>query len=535
MRLTQKNINRNSLSWILPLTVLLLISLLSSTSSAADYFVWGRVYCASTLTEDQEEPPNPLTGVPPEQIIGDAMFAVTPRNLVEVKIVRASNGSELGNYIVSHDGGYLVSFNTAASGDIEVRFIVEELATNETLLQSDPVVLSPWPASNILFLLVQSLYEVAGDREFAPAPPTGKYTAVFTRVGNIEEVDINDVNGLADDTSAYPDSPFGGTLNIFGAFSKDLYSMSPPVYYRIRIDKYGPPSPPVYMNDALVKTKYTVNFTTGTVDTKSETLGPWTVSGIPNCYLLTPIAVSNNEFWSFPDLVARWNTGSFNDKYKLTFEVVGLTNPADFVPIPDSTDLTLQIDNIAPVAQILPLDPTDYDTPRVYTPGAVPGEDLTSSLLGAFPGNYGGALVDPTCMILNLESPPDKYLAFKLTGYHANGYLRHWRFWFERNDKNNAILIGKRYDGASNSMVDYFTNPADPTGSVATLIHSNQENEHGFQEMYLYVSNGNLAPSSVSAPASCGYRFVIRAATRTTNGYYYLRWDCDQDIHYLQR
>jgi len=553
MRLTQKNVKRNSLPWILPLTFLLLISLLSSTAGAVDYYVWGRVYSASVLTEGEEEPNNPLDDYPDEQIIGDDMFAVTQRNMVKVKVIKADDGSELGNDIVCHDGGYFISFN-APSGGVSVRFIVEELATSNVLLDSDPNELSPWPTPNIRFLLVpESVAEIGDDREFYHLDSLTKHTGIFTRIGKVEVETkvgtttyrligestgpspglVNVPQVVSDDLHIpkYQNAPFGGNLYMFGAFDQPLYGTS--ALYRIKIEDLDTPSV-WYMDDPLVKTKYTVDLSgqTPIVDTERVTLGPKQNPSNPleeNCYEMTDLSTSVGNvhtFWSFPDLLALWRSGGLNGKHKVSLELVNLPPGDSFVHVNEFTDLTVSLDNIAPKAEILPLKNSDYDTPRVYTPGAVPGDDLTGSLLEAatFPANYGG-MEDPTCMILNIESPPDKYLAFKLTGYHANGYLRYWHFWYERNDNDSKTLIGKKYDGITDSMVNY----------PGTLITSGQTNVDGFENMFLYVSNGNLAPSGLSCPASCAYRFVIRAATRTTDGYNYLRWAWDDDIHYLLR
>jgi len=136
--------------------------------------------------------------------------------------------------------------------------------------------------------------------------------------------------------------------------------------------------------------------------------------------------------------------------------------------------------------------------------------------------------VDPTCLILNLEGPTgSKYLAFKLIGYHENGFLRRWYFRYERNDENNETLIGKKYDGTTDSMVDY---------SIGIRISSTQTDVHGFQNKYLYLDTEHLQPPGVTGDlGSCVYRFVIGASTRTTDGYQYLRHVWDQDLHYIQR
>ncbi len=525
-----------------------LLILLAATVplAAADYFVVGRVYSASRLAVGEEPSSNPLSGVPAEQVIGGGLVAAVPRNLVKVRVLAASDGSELASYITRHDGGYLASFSGAAGG-LSVRFVVEELATSKQLLYSEPNALTP--AVSVRFLLVnETPTELSSDREYAGPPPLPAiYTAIFTRVGKIElatEVSgstqhlIDPATGLANVPAAvasdlaipqYEDAPFGGNLYTFGAFSPALYTL-PNVCYKIRI--YPDPSDHStfsYMDDALVKTKYTVNLTAGTVNTDRVTLGPKTVGATTGCYELTPLSSSPSpgvqEFWSFPDLVALWRTGGLNGDYELEFEFFGLSNPADFGLIANFSDMTLMLDNVAPVARILPLQAGDPDPPRLYTPGPAPaGADLTATRLGSYPVDYGGT-ADPTCQIFSLQpAVPAKYLAFKLTASHPGNFLRYWHFRYERNDSNNEIVLGKGYNGATNSMVDL----------PGVRVSSTQTGTGGFTDRFLYLDSSHLEPSGTSL-GGCAYRFVVRAATRTTDGYHYLRYSHDQDLHYVQK
>lgn len=573
MSFTRSNINRNSPMGVISLAVFLLVLLLPATVEAAKYYVQGRVYSALSLAEDQEPPNNPLSDVPPGEIIGEDLFAVVPRNLVEVRVIAESGGSELGSCNVSFKGCYFIPFD--APGGISVRFIVEELATNKILLNSGPVALSedlpgPPPEFNIRYLLVpegvapEGVIEIGDDREYALAEPPFDYTAIFTRVGKIEvetkvgtatyrQIDYPPSTGLVnvDPVVAaqlhipdYQDAPLGGNLYIFGAFSKDLYDFDlihpgHEIYYRILIKDLDTPGS-TYMDAPLFKTKYTVDFNLGTVNTERVQLGPYTKGAYPNCYGLTPIAASNNEFWSFPDLVALWPTGheGLNGNYKITLEAIdydvmtlAAVPLANYGPIDHFTYLTLHLDNIPPVAQILPLhvDDTSNPTPRVYT-SANPGisGDLTDTFEGTWPGDYGGP-PNPICMILDLQptGTDTLYLAFKLTAYHNNGtkgYLRRWYFKYKRNDTGYQTHIGKKYDG-SPPMVD------DPPVQLTSI----ETNEDGFQNKYLYLKSSDLQPGGGTDLGSCAYRFLIGAFTRTTDGYHYLRYAWDEDVHYLQR
>lgn len=537
------------------LTFLVLCTWLPGEVLAADYFVWGRVYSATALAAGETAPTNPLTGVPAEQIVGEDLVAQVPRNLVKVKVTAASDGSELGSYITRHDGGYLVSFTSPVS-DIAVRFVVEELATSKTLFESADLTLATWPTPNIRYLLIEEdLSEIGDGGGVTDLAPVGQYTGIFTRVGKIElatEVGgtttrlISTTTGratvpgpVASDLKIpeYRDSPFGGNLYLFGAFSSYLYTPhlpdNVPLYYTILVEDIDA-STTEYMDDPLVKTKYTVDFTAGTVTTERVLVGPMdgsglpgcTVAGVPVCYQLTPPSLGADVFWSFPDLLALWRTGGLNGNYRLTIGIQGLADPTKFAVIADYTSLRLHLDNVAPVARIDPLQTGEPDTPRVYIPSPPDpaiGGDLMATLLGSFPADYGGT-GDPTCQILSLEGPVgQKYLAFNLTAYHANGFMRYWQFRYRRNDTGYATHIGKVFDGTT--MVDF----------ASPQVTSAETDQHGFQDKFLYMNSGYLQPGGGTDMGSCAYRFQIRATTRTTDGYHYLRHRWDEDIHYLLR
>ena len=517
----------------------LLVLSFALPADAADYFVVGRAYSAATLAPGEGVPTNPLTGVAAEQVIGAGLVATVPRNLVRVRVLSASDGSELASYVTRQDGGYLASFSAPAGGAM-VRFVVEELATSKQLLDSEPNLVTS-PVSVRYLLLDEVPSEIDDGRDFAMAVAPATLTAIFTRVGKIEvatEVGgmtqhlIDPATGLANVPASvasdlaipqYEDSPFGGNLFLFGAFSQALYSI-PGVCYKIRItpDPSGV-MPSAYMDDDLVKTRYTVDFTTGTVDTERVTLGPKMVGGEAGCYEPTPIAAGNDVFWSFPDLVGLWRTGGLNGEFEIELEMFNLPVPADFAAISDFTDITLRLDNAPPVAHIDPLQAGDFDTPRVYTPGPLPpSSDLLPALLGNFPADYGGA-GDPTCSIFSLQPPaPPKFLAFRLTASHANSFLRYWNFLFQRNDGNNAVVLGKRYDGAMNAMVDH----------PGALVVSGESATGGFADRFLYLDSAHLQPNGTPV-SSCAYRFLVQAATRTTDGYHYLRYRQDQDLHHV--
>ena len=563
MKYKQENDKRKRLPGVLRLAlVMVLLSLLvPATLDAAQYYVWGRVYSSAPLPEDEPVPPNPLTGVDASQVIGDDMYAVIPRNLVRVRVIKASDRSELASFITVTQGGYLVSF-TAPGATITVKFMVEELLSGDLMMESEDNVLNQWtlPSAeyNIRYLLVPGgLTDLSDERTFATCP-IGKYTGIFTRVGKIEvatEVEdppgVFDTKHLIDPTTGlvfiytskiatdlaihqYKDSPLGGNLFMFGAFNQMLYYL-PGVRYRIRIERWNGSAFVLhkYMDDELVKTRYTVNLTPPiTVTADRIRLGPDTFLGTPNCYELTPMSIGNT-FWSFPDLLALWRTargGGLNGKYKVSLEIVGLLFPTDFIPVPQYTDLTMTLDNKAPVAKILPLYTGAGDTPMIYTPGPpVTSYDLLPSILGSPPWeDYYGPTANPICSILDFTNPAH-HLAFKLTAYHDNGYMHNWYFKFKRNDTGYTTITGKKYSAGTTpdtgSMVNY---EAVPPMKIACT----QNDVKGFQNMFLYLNPGHI---DLGSPDGCAYRFVIHAMTRATDGYGYLRWRWDEDLHYMRR
>jgi hypothetical protein len=559
MRYKQDNIRKKLLPGIIPLAMILLILLVPTVVEAAQYYVWGRVYSAAPLAEGAEVPPNPLEPLPSgHNIIGDNLVAQVVRNLVKVKVVAAGSGSELGKAIVTYDGGYLVSFTSSTAPKINVKFVVEELATTKILMESEAVALSPWQANNIYYLLVpESLSEIDSGREFATrkcTSGTSKYTGIFTRVGKIEvetEVSGSPVRLIDPGTGLvtvpktvatqlkihrYNKAPLGGNLYMFGAFSQKLYKKKF-IYYQIKItDKSSPlsPQPYHYMNDPLYKTKYTIDLAKLKVKTERIKVGPHTIIDSKftirqNCYMLTPLSTGTGavqEFWSFPDLLALWRTGTRSGKYQLSIEIVN----SDYCEVDNFTNLTVMLDNVRPLARILPLDKDATgtsahlaeDTPLIYTPGpaVLPPYNL-GPMLGT--GTNYAPKADPACSILEFTNPSSQHLAFKLSAYHSTGYMRYWYFAFTRNKpKDYKKVIGKFYNG-TNIMQDY---------SGLKITTCSQTGTEGFQDKYLYLNPGHL--DLVTNPG-CGYRFVIWAATRATDGYNYLYWSHDEDIHYLKK
>lgn len=561
--------------------------------AADDFYVFGRVYSADVFepADGATVPPNALRDVPEDQLLDDAasltndgaapiLVATEPRDLVSVQVVAAADGTPLGHYITRTDGGWLVAFSAPATlnpatgqPSIAVRYVVDDILTGERIFTSNEDHLPAWDPGDLSVRYIPIVGEpvaVGSGGATTGIASAGNVTGIFTRVGKIElatGVDgstvrlIDETDGLATTYRApggskpaipasvaeslaiprYQNAPFGGNLYLFGAFSPELYTLSASpnkVYYRIQVT---PPiaGGPGWLTDALYKTRTVVDFNDGTYAATRVKVGPnagredpsdpptpgCIVAGQEVCYRLTPLSEGPNVFWSYPDLLALWRTATLNGLYTLEIEVQGITGGLGFESFAGVTTLTLQIDNTPVQARIEPVVATDDPaTPRVYTPASGPVPvDLQPAVLGNVPDDYGG-IANPVCAFLNLQPPPDKYLAFKLTAHHPSGYLRHWYFGHRRNDGDFRVHIGKRYDGST--MADF---------ASGLPISSAEASEDGFTERVLYLPSGDLAPAGGSGPASCGYRFVIHAATRTTDGYRYLHRRWDDDIHCLER
>lgn len=568
MRYKGENNKRNMPTGIIPLVmaILLLAFVLPTTLDAEQYYVWGRVFCASPIEEGAEVPPNPLDVITnPDQIVGDNLVAEIPRNLAMVRVIRASNRSELGCFTTTSHGNYFIGFN-APGPNIETRLIVEDLLSGEVLMESEPNILNPWtvPAdeNNVRHLLFDgSLIDISDGRDFYPTA-VGTHTGIFTRIGKIEletkitnptpppatvthrlidtstgRVTVPEEVGAYLAISRYKDAPLGGNLYMFGAFDQALYLLTS-VHYRIRIENLDT-STVTYLSDPLIKTLYTVDLSAipPTVTADRTSLGPFTVGTDENCYKLTPLSTSSgsiHEFWSFPDKLALWRTSEMglNGTYLVTIEVVGLGG--GWVPVPDFTSLKVFLDNEAPTAKILPIGAGDesHPTPRVYIPPSAAetpsGCDLTNTRMGTWSSDYGGT-ANPICSILDLSGAVgDKYLAFKLSAHHDNGdgrgYLLYWRFRYRRNDEGYQTHIGK-YFGSVTSMNDYGT----------VQFTSTETDAKGFLNKYLYLDKRYLEAGVGTTKGGCGYRFIIEAHTRTTDGYHYIRYALDEDIHYVIR
>jgi hypothetical protein len=108
---------------------------------------------------------------------------------------------------------------------------------------------------------------------------------------------VSDEAAAAFHIPKYTDSPLGGYLWLHG-----LFGVSDDVdYYQIVAAPYGT-SATETLTDPLVKHQFTIN-PDGSVTTTRVSMGPQTVGGVPNVYLL-----NRTGYWTFTDLRYIWNT-----------------------------------------------------------------------------------------------------------------------------------------------------------------------------------------------------------------------------------
>jgi len=318
---------------------------------------------------------------------------------------------------------------------------------------------------------------------------------IFTTVGNLPTSEIvqdpcDPSHGLAVvdpcvavalDIPEYLDAPFGSTLRIHGLFG-EMDIAAGVRYYQILLAAWdGPDDPPEPedfspMNSSLSKIQF-LRQPDASVIAQLVNLGPQTIKGVPNLYVLT-----YKDWWSSIDLRILWRTrGYANGKYTMTFRAFR-NHPMfpmaleDYTPYMDENDLdeiTLLVDN----------SPVDVNIHKVmYDPNTSPHWDPVSD----------GEI--PECGIINLQNNTEN-LRLKITAHHSGGYMRHW------------ILDAKYGKNKNAGVIAQATYPG--------VVPPN--NWPGVVEQEYDTQDGSLIPWK-----RCAYQFRLRAYTRATNGYDYL-------------
>lgn len=326
---------------------------------------------------------------------------------------------------------------------------------------------------------------------------------IFTQLGNIPTSEITQTNlnpaklvghanvapavASALSIPAYTNTPFGSKVWIYG-----LFGLEDPVdYYQVLIGPWvgdTPPNPGDFtpLTETLVKVQYIYNNITNEWTYLYVAVGPQTVWGVENVYLLTTPLVGSG-FWSNMDLRMILDTGKFaNGKY--TLKIKGFDDQGaslvDVTPV-NSQELIVAINNSGVEAEILKVkyDPTN--------PSYLPETD--------------GEILE--CGIINLIDSQEN-LRFNITARHPDGYLLQYvldDLWGKNNyggviatDSYNPGVHGTNWFGVSNLLVE-----------------------------------SQNAPSPLPDWQQCAYQFRLRAWANVTNGYYYIYSNEFNDHYYI--
>lgn len=460
----------------------------SSTGGANDYDVFGCTWSAVMRPAGSPYPStSPLAGTPDNEVIGkDVATATGPAAMTKITIRDAATNAQLA---ASAPGDYLGDYDIRYTNVAATRSVVFEVARIDTgdVLYRSPVVAIAHGDNPRDILLAGAGGDVISGIPF----PSGVNTGVFTRVGNVELADI-DLQGFATFASAAPqwrDAPFGGRLDLFGAMTQNFYPVTGIGNYCYKLRVQPPSGPAYYMTDPLYKTRYVV-LGNGHVQSQSVSLGP-----VNDCYLLTPLSTSPQPgdpagaiavFWSYPDLLGRWQTSG-----RSGLHLVGI-----------------ELHNMAPdrsVGATVPLFVNDNLTAELYldnTPVQISFDQLTVS-------GGGPDLLVNQCAIANLMN--GKTLTVDYTARHANGFMA-------------SYALSAR----SNSGVGVW---ADSGSYLAAAWGGSRPPAFNGREAAAAPFVKTAADFSAGP---CAYVLDLTAWARTTDGYSLINWAEQQKFYYIQ-
>jgi hypothetical protein len=344
----------------------------------------------------------------------------------------------------------------------------------DSVLPSNPSAVDLRSASGPLFVTSDAEISRIDLTSLLPGPSE----PVFTQVGHVPWSEI-DLNGYADTSGTgyfyqVKDSPFGGTINIFGNLSHFRGDLGAS-HYEVQVSKDGGPFVPM----SFGWTAYRWNTDPTVAKYEPVAIAPdpgTTLYAIPDDY---PLHAAR---WVPPFLMMRWPSGE-NGVYELQVTLFEETGPGTFTliafpPLDAAKNrLTLRIDNTRPEAEILRI------CQQVST--AVPFGDP--------------CLPRREVKACDIVTDPANNYTFGFRAYDPNGHLRYYRmraFW------------GKNGVGNVVSTVHYVGAPANP---LAPLWYGEL--------------NATAPAAGWSASCDCAHTFELVVGKRTINGYNYLLWD----------
>ncbi|MFB3787507.1 MAG: C25 family cysteine peptidase [bacterium] len=267
----------------------------------------------------------------------------------------------------------------------------------------------------------------------------------------------------------YWDTAFGGALELRG-----LFGPSDPVdYYQIVAAPYGT-SATAALSDPLSKIQFTIN-PDNTVTTTTVKMGPHTIGGVPNLYLLNKAG-----YWTFTDLRMIWNTAGLNGKYSVSFKAYRQTGPdsVEEVALPRNTSdrFTIEINNHPVQARIDEITYAD-------------GTEIMECEKVTFPHNGNSSLI------------------FTITAWHPDGFLMNYRL--------NCYWGNNRYGGQF--TYDQYTGSHDAAPPVWNGVSG-----YTLSPLLPLDGNGDIMPWQ-----TCPYNFYLEVWARITDGVQYLVWGTD--------
>ncbi|HXB55402.1 MAG TPA: hypothetical protein VN461_11500 [Vicinamibacteria bacterium] len=282
----------------------------------------------------------------------------TPARLAEIDVALRAR---IRNVVTGLTGPFYLSWTDPAQIAL---FLVQRAPANNVLRVDLPTSISavaisglPAQASGISLNAIGGAAYVTSNSSVVRADlgtlPMGE--PVFLSVGNVPSTSI--VDGYATTPPGYfmqvKDSPFGGTLNIFGNFTN--FKGLGATHYRVNVSKDGsPPTPLMQTWNASRWNPVTSLYETAAIAPDGS--GRYE---IPVEYPAHP------ERWVPPFLMMRWPSG-VNGMYTFTVEIFTFVPPSTWTPLtpllpPAKNQLTVKIDN----------DPPNVDLVNIFLHGAV--------------------------------------------------------------------------------------------------------------------------------------------------------------------
>lgn len=459
------------------------------TGGPNDYDVFGCTWSAAARPEGEPYPDTaPLADLTDNEVVGkDVATATAPAAMTSVSIRNAATNALIAASPASdYLGDYDIRFSAAAATR-SVIFEVARLDTGDVLYRSPALAVAHGDNPRDILLAGVDSGVISG----IPFP-SGTNTGLFTRVGNVElaHIDTKGFAKFASSAARWRDAPFGARLDLFGAFTSNFYPNTGMGNYCYKMRVQPPSGSAFYNADPVYKTRYIVK-SDGHVQSQSIFVGPQTIGAATGCYRLTPMSTAPQAgdppgsvaaFWSYPDLLGKWNTSGRSGLHTVKLELYNTgTGAAVPILVNDNTTAELYLDN---------------------TPLNMSFDQLTVS------GGGPDLLVDQ-CAIANLMS--GRTLTVDFTARHATGFIAAYGL----SARSNSGVTVWSVDGA-------YTAPA-----------------WGGSRPPAFNGRGPAAAAFVKTAADfsagpCAYVLNLIARTRTTNGYTRINWRHRQKFYYIQ-